>query len=74
MSQEVSHGRGGAGNIIHDDTPYVDGEIVRAGPEGSHDDGPYSTGRGGELLMRIVACAGVIQMRSGQSGALLFLC
>ncbi|EPE06781.1 hypothetical protein F503_03208 [Ophiostoma piceae UAMH 11346] len=47
MTQEVSHGRGGAGNIIKDDTPYVDGEIVRAGPEGSHDDGPYSTGRGG---------------------------
>lgn len=45
---EVSHGRGGAGNIVKDDTQYVDGEIVRAGVVGSHDDGPYSTGRGGE--------------------------
>ncbi|ERS99832.1 uncharacterized protein SPSK_09951 [Sporothrix schenckii 1099-18] len=44
---EVSHGRGGAGNIVKDDTKYVDGEIVRAGIVGSHDDGPYSTGRGG---------------------------
>ncbi|KAI1142866.1 hypothetical protein F5Y05DRAFT_408316 [Hypoxylon sp. FL0543] len=32
---EVSHGRGGAGNITPDNTQYVDGEIVRAGPEGS---------------------------------------
>ncbi|KAH8905315.1 hypothetical protein BR93DRAFT_929563 [Coniochaeta sp. PMI_546] len=44
---EVSHGRGGAGNIAADDTPYVDGEVVRAGPEGSHADGAFSTGRGG---------------------------
>ncbi|KAI0102354.1 hypothetical protein F4776DRAFT_668957 [Hypoxylon sp. NC0597] len=44
---EVSHGRGGAGNITPDDTKYVDGEIVRAGPEGSHGDGAFSTGRGG---------------------------
>ncbi|OAA60983.1 hypothetical protein SPI_05007 [Niveomyces insectorum RCEF 264] len=44
---EVSHGRGGAGNIEPDDTKYVDGEIVRAGVEGSHNDGPFSTGRGG---------------------------
>jgi hypothetical protein len=44
---EVSHGRGGAGNINPDDTKYVDGEIVRVGPEGSHGDGPYSSGRGG---------------------------
>jgi len=44
---EVSHGRGGAGNIAVDDTPYVDGEVVRAGPEGSHADGAFSTGRGG---------------------------
>ncbi|EMR62086.1 hypothetical protein MGN70_009595 [Eutypa lata] len=44
---EVSHGRGGAGNINPDSTKYVDGEIVRAGPEGSHEDGAYSTGRGG---------------------------
>ncbi|KAI0848936.1 hypothetical protein F5Y00DRAFT_262093 [Daldinia vernicosa] len=28
---EVSHGRGGAGNINPDDTKYVDGEIVRQG-------------------------------------------
>ncbi|CAK7563210.1 MAG: hypothetical protein SEPTF4163_001073 [Sporothrix epigloea] len=44
---EVSHGRGGAGNIVADATQYGDGEIVRAGAEGSHEDGPYSTGRGG---------------------------
>ncbi|OTA84569.1 hypothetical protein M434DRAFT_400408 [Hypoxylon sp. CO27-5] len=44
---EVSHGRGGAGNITPDNTKYVDGEIVRAGPEGSHGDGAFSTGRGG---------------------------
>ncbi|KAI0408872.1 hypothetical protein F4802DRAFT_593734 [Xylaria palmicola] len=44
---EVSHGRGGAGNINPDDTPYVDGSIVRQGEVGSHQDGAYSTGRGG---------------------------
>ncbi|KAI8628036.1 hypothetical protein F5Y19DRAFT_151135 [Xylariaceae sp. FL1651] len=44
---EVSHGRGGAGNITPDDTKYVDGEIVRQGEEGTHGDGAYSTGRGG---------------------------
>lgn len=44
---EVSHGRGGAGNISKDDTEYVDGEVVRVGEEGSHGDGAYSTGRGG---------------------------
>ena len=44
---EVSHGRGGAGNINPDDTQYVDGEVVRVGPEGSHGDGAFSTGRGG---------------------------
>ncbi|KAH8156488.1 hypothetical protein CIB48_g11759 [Xylaria polymorpha] len=44
---EVSHGRGGAGNINPDDTPYVDGSIVRQGDEGTHGDGAYSTGRGG---------------------------
>ncbi|KAK3941492.1 hypothetical protein QBC46DRAFT_382322 [Diplogelasinospora grovesii] len=44
---EVSHGRGGAGNINPDDTPYTDGEVVRAGAEGSHGDGAFSTGRGG---------------------------
>ncbi|KHN93862.1 uncharacterized protein MAM_08284 [Metarhizium album ARSEF 1941] len=47
MAAEVSHGRGGAGNINTDKTEYVDGEVVRAGVEGSHDDGAYSTGRGG---------------------------
>lgn len=45
---EVSHGRGGAGNINPDDTKYVDGEIVRQGHEGSHGDGAFSTGRGGK--------------------------
>ncbi|KAK3383342.1 hypothetical protein B0T24DRAFT_45299 [Lasiosphaeria ovina] len=44
---DVSHGRGGAGNIRPDDTPYVDGEVVRAGEVGSHGDGAFSTGRGG---------------------------
>lgn len=57
MPAEVSHGRGGAGNINPDDTQYVDGSIVRAGPEGSHGDGAYSSGRGGtwreECLMGI---------------------
>jgi len=46
-STEVSHGRGGAGNIGTDDTPYVDGEIVREGVAGDHGDGAFSTGRGG---------------------------
>lgn len=45
---EVSHGRGGAGNINPDDTKYVDGEVVRAGAAGSHGDGAFSTGRGGK--------------------------
>ncbi|KAK6206469.1 hypothetical protein LQW54_007762 [Pestalotiopsis sp. IQ-011] len=45
---EVSHGRGGAGNINPDDTKYVDGEIVRAGTPGSQNAGAFSTGRGGE--------------------------
>ncbi|KAM7206601.1 hypothetical protein V8F33_000244 [Rhypophila sp. PSN 637] len=44
---EVSHGRGGAGNINPDDTQYVDGEVVRAGVIGTHGDGAFSTGRGG---------------------------
>ncbi|KAK3329738.1 hypothetical protein B0H66DRAFT_597304 [Apodospora peruviana] len=44
---DVSHGRGGAGNILPDNTKYVDGEVVRAGPEGSHGDGAFSAGRGG---------------------------
>ncbi|KAI0873016.1 hypothetical protein GGS24DRAFT_502203 [Hypoxylon argillaceum] len=46
-ASEVSHGRGGAGNINPDDTQYVDGEIVRQGDVGTHGDGAYSTGRGG---------------------------
>ncbi|TQS33355.1 hypothetical protein Golomagni_06305 [Golovinomyces magnicellulatus] len=46
MPVEVSHGRGGAGNISVDDTKYVDGEVVRSGIEGSHGDGAYSAGRG----------------------------
>lgn len=40
---EISHGRGGAGNINPDDTKYADGEIVREGTEGTG----VSTGRGG---------------------------
>ncbi|KAJ6779552.1 hypothetical protein PWT90_05176 [Aphanocladium album] len=47
MVTEVSHGRGGAGNINPDSTPYVDGEVVREGFVGSHGDGAYSAGRGG---------------------------
>jgi hypothetical protein len=43
----VSHGRGGQGNIGHDTTEYVDGEIVREGPYGDQGDGAYSAGRGG---------------------------
>ncbi|KAF4631530.1 hypothetical protein G7Y89_g6612 [Cudoniella acicularis] len=46
-STEVSHGRGGAGNISKDSTPYGDGEIVREGVIGDHGDGAFSTGRGG---------------------------
>jgi hypothetical protein len=44
---EVSHGRGGAGNVFPDDTKYVDGEITRQGDIGSQQAGAYSTGRGG---------------------------
>ncbi|KAJ3499492.1 hypothetical protein NLG97_g270 [Lecanicillium saksenae] len=47
MVAEVSHGRGGAGNINPDSTQYVDGEVVREGLIGSHGDGAYSAGRGG---------------------------
>ncbi|RVX75641.1 hypothetical protein B0A52_00994 [Exophiala mesophila] len=47
MAANVSHGRGGAGNLGPDDTPYTDGEIVREGPTGDQGDGPYSAGRGG---------------------------
>lgn len=50
MTTEVSHGRGGAGNISVDDTQYTDGSIVRSGPEGSRGDGAYSAGRGGRLF------------------------
>lgn len=38
----------GAANIRPDDTPYVDGGIVREGPEGDQGDGKYSAGRGGQ--------------------------
>lgn len=49
MTTEVSHGRGGAGNFNNgDETEYVDGKVVRIGVEGSHGDGAYSSGRGGE--------------------------
>jgi hypothetical protein len=54
MSAEVSHGRGGAGNIGHDDTQYVDGEVVRSGLEGGHGDGAYSSGRGGKSSSTLV--------------------
>ena len=47
---EVSHGRGGAGNINPDNTVYVDGEVVREGLVGSHGDGAYSAGRGGTFI------------------------
>ncbi|PSR99385.1 hypothetical protein BD289DRAFT_479522 [Coniella lustricola] len=40
---EVSHGRGGAGNITPDNTQYRDAEIVRSADEGTG----VSTGRGG---------------------------
>lgn len=40
---EVSHGRGGAGNINPDDTQYMDAEIVREAEPGTG----VSTGRGG---------------------------
>lgn len=50
---EVSHGRGGAGNINPDDTKYVDGEITRQGEEGSHGDGAFSTGRGGKFFFSL---------------------
>ncbi|KAJ5289153.1 hypothetical protein N7478_002183 [Penicillium angulare] len=43
----VSHGRGGQGNIGHDPTQYIDGEIVREGNYGDQGDGAYSAGRGG---------------------------
>lgn len=54
MTAEVSHGRGGAGNINPDDTQYVDGEVVRTGPEGSQGHGAYSAGRGGTSDIRFL--------------------
>jgi hypothetical protein len=54
---EVSHGRGGAGNINPDDTKYIDGEIVRQGAEGTHGDGVYSTGRGGKSVFLCVSAS-----------------
>ncbi|UQC79820.1 uncharacterized protein CLUP02_05300 [Colletotrichum lupini] len=51
MTAEVSHGRGGAGNMAVDDTQYVDGEVVRTGPEGSQGTGAFSAGRGAHRLI-----------------------
>lgn len=45
---EVSHGRGGAGKIDPDNMQYVDGAVVHAGPEDSHNNGAFRAGRGGE--------------------------
>lgn len=42
----VSHGRGGQGNIGPDETQYVDGEIRREG-DPTAAGGAYSAGRGG---------------------------
>jgi hypothetical protein len=58
MATEVSHGRGGAGNIDVDDTKYVDGEVVRTGIMGSHGDGAFSAGRGGAFtfLLKLRIC------------------
>ena len=56
MATEVSHGRGGAGNIDVDDTKYVDGEVVRTGVVGSHGDGAFSAGRGGAFTLRCEFC------------------
>ncbi|KAI9790195.1 MAG: hypothetical protein M1835_001152 [Candelina submexicana] len=48
MSGNVSHGRGGQGNIAPDSNTYADGAIVREGPvSGLDNDGPITTGRGG---------------------------
>jgi len=46
MSEAVSHGRGGAGNIGPDTTTYVDGGIHRQG-DPAETGGAYSAGRGG---------------------------
>jgi hypothetical protein len=64
---EVSHGRGGAGNINPDDTKYVDGEIVRAGTEGPQGAGAYSTGRGGTFDMSGFCTCSVLQRRETSS-------
>jgi len=45
-ADNVSHGRGGQGNIGPDETSYVDGEIHREGDPNSAA-AAYSTGRGG---------------------------
>ncbi|KAK3341104.1 hypothetical protein B0T25DRAFT_573512 [Lasiosphaeria hispida] len=58
---EVSHGRGGAGNINPDATQYVDGEVVRVGAEGSHGDGAFSTGRGGAANIGDAGKKGVVR-------------
>ena len=44
MSNPISHGRGGAGNIDRDTNTYTDGSIVREGPLGDQGDGAYSSG------------------------------
>jgi len=45
---ETTTGRGGAGNMVHDDPrKYVDGSIVREGHVGESAEGDYSSGRGG---------------------------
>jgi len=46
-TENVSHGRGGAGNIGTDPVQYTAGDIHREGLEGDHGDGAYSAGRGG---------------------------
>ncbi|OBT51502.1 hypothetical protein VE04_08158 [Pseudogymnoascus sp. 24MN13] len=45
--ESISHGRGGAGNIGADDTPYADGDILLDGVAGDQGRRPYSSGRGG---------------------------
>lgn len=70
---EVSHGRGGAGNITPDNTQYTDAEIVRTADEGTG----VSTGRGGmshffvssivlvSAMMRLL-CGWAARARMGQ--------
>ncbi|KAG9677885.1 hypothetical protein KCV03_g2153, partial [Aureobasidium melanogenum] len=45
-----STGRGGAGNIGHDDTLYTDGSIVREGFVGESSKPEYSSGRAGNIV------------------------